>query len=234
MSSNSKTLHVFDFDGTLFKSPLPDPKYLSKREFGRLRSDGGWFHLSPSLDPPAVPEEVPEDMWIGEVREAALRAIGDEDCTAILLTGRGEKVFRERVVEILRCGGLEFSGVYLKPKGTTTLAFKEEVILKHVKEGHDKVIIYEDRIKHVERFRNFLTTLPLESGSVRHINYDESQFYLTEPVQRTVVAQMRELHPELFADSKPKGADKHSRGSRGKGRSVDEVTEMVKHIKVKE
>eukprot|EP01064_Diplonema_japonicum_P038790 TRINITY_DN9516_c0_g1_i1.p1 TRINITY_DN9516_c0_g1~~TRINITY_DN9516_c0_g1_i1.p1 ORF type:complete len:340 (+),score=59.23 TRINITY_DN9516_c0_g1_i1:54-1022(+) len=206
-------LHVFDFDGTLFKSPLPNPKYLSKDKFGKLRNEGGWFHLLPSLTPPAVPTAVPESYWIEDVKKQAETCIKDDSCTAIVLTGRGHQVFYDRIVSILEEAGLTFENVFLKPKGMTTLDFKKTVIRDEIKKGgYSQVYIYEDRIRHVEKFTVFLEEFGhLEHAEVKHIDNDECTYHIADKETHDIVIQnMISLQPDLLEPTAKKNGKKQA------------------------
>ncbi|CAC9489854.1 conserved hypothetical protein [Leishmania infantum JPCM5] len=91
-------LHIFDFDGTIFFSPVADPNALAaalvasgdlgaedaaaaaKRLHGELRcpvSSGGlgWYQSLSTLSPPAVPERPAEATWFVEPILTHMRAI---------------------------------------------------------------------------------------------------------------------------------------------------------------
>lgn len=91
-------LHIFDFDGTIFFSPVADPNALAaalvasgdlgaedaaataKRLHGKLRSPVssgglGWYQSLSTLSPPAVPERPAEATWFVEPILEHMRAI---------------------------------------------------------------------------------------------------------------------------------------------------------------
>lgn len=101
-------LAVFDFDGTLFRSPDPPTWH-----------DKAWFVEQASLSPPCVPQKPGPEWWVGPVYSAAKQATQDPETYAVLLTGRSDSVFRWRIPELLKMVGLDFDEVHLNPGGDT-------------------------------------------------------------------------------------------------------------------
>lgn len=102
------TLAIFDFDGTLFRSPQPPTD--DRAELAK------WWRSENSLLPPFVPERPDGSWWNGAVVHAARKAISDEDTLAVVLTGRRDNAgLRKRVEGLLRMGGLTFDAVYMNP-----------------------------------------------------------------------------------------------------------------------
>lgn len=131
-------LHVFDFDGTLFRSP-EKPVWWK----------GGWWGNLNSLSPPCVPDRPSSDWWNETVVQAAKQSINNPDVMAILLTGRIPK-FSLRLKDLLRQAGLHFDQVHLSSGGPTE-SFKMKVI-KEILDEHPAirgVSIWEDRGAHL-------------------------------------------------------------------------------------
>lgn len=105
-------LHVFDFDGTLFRSPHA-PSWWNH----------SWIVSEPSLSMPCVPDVPGSDWWIGNVVARARKSISDPNVYAVLVTGRpaGAANFRYRVPELLKQAGLDFDEVHLNPGGETAV-----------------------------------------------------------------------------------------------------------------
>lgn len=119
-------LHVFDFDGTLFKSPMPPPWW-----------DGGsWFVQEISLDAPCVPERPGSDWWVSSVVSQARKSASDPNVYAIVCTGRSAMLanFRHRLPKMIQSAGLRFDEVLLNPGGPTP-NFKASVVDKFVNNG---------------------------------------------------------------------------------------------------
>jgi len=138
-------LHVYDFDGTLFRSPHPPNTWSDK---------GIWWSDSISLSNPCVPVKPGSTWWNEAIVSAAKRSIADPEVLAILCTGRALQSFaRYRVPELLRQRGLTFDAVYLNPSGDTG-SFKKTVLLKLLARYPDITVvhIYEDRPHHLAEF----------------------------------------------------------------------------------
>lgn len=135
-------LHVYDFDGTLFRSP-PKPAGFS----------GDWWSAEFSLEPPCIPLKPDKGWWNSQVVAEAKKSIANPDVWAIMATGRLDNPFRWRVPELLKQQGLNFDAVYLSPGGRTE-AFKKKLFTRlltrfpHVTTVH----IWEDRLNHLRNF----------------------------------------------------------------------------------
>jgi len=137
-------LDVFDFDGTLFNSPLPPDWWKDKAE---------WFYGIESLTPPCIPE-VPSDWWIESTVREAFRALSDVNHYVILMTGRNRDVFTSRVIQLIGQRDLEFDEVHLSDR-KDTIAFKVENI-ERVLAGYPsiKVVnVWDDMINRTPAYR---------------------------------------------------------------------------------
>jgi hypothetical protein len=139
-------LSVFDFDGTLFRSPEKPEGW-----------EAGWWGNLASLTPPIVPESPGADWWNGSVVQRAKRDIGDGETVAVLLTGRLAKKFTPRLRDLLSQAGLKFQHVYLASGGDTE-SYKLRVIGELLKEYPTVtgVDIWEDRANHLQKFADFV------------------------------------------------------------------------------
>ncbi|KAJ3181727.1 hypothetical protein HDU87_000745 [Geranomyces variabilis] len=96
-------LHVFDFDSTLFRSPLPNRAIWSDTLRGALISDCGWFQDSRTLESPYVPTAPGPEWWHAEtVAEIARSRAAASTTLRVLLTGRRRDRFYARVREMCR------------------------------------------------------------------------------------------------------------------------------------
>lgn len=113
-------LHVYDFDGSLFRSP-DSPSWW----------DGSWFISDASLGVPCVPDVPGSDWWIGSTVADAKKSIGNPDVLAIVLTGRSvaHGGYRYRVPELLKQAGLHFDRVMLNTGGDTP-TFKAKTVTR--------------------------------------------------------------------------------------------------------
>lgn len=167
-----KTLHVFDFDGTLIRSPGPEE---GKAKFTRATGQtwtGGWWGNVETLKPPVVESPVPASMVITTVFDE-LEQVVTQNPTAVatVVTGRLSK-FRADVRRILdeACTSREKQpfmhpgAVFTSPGGRmSTIQYKMELIKtmlttsplaeQHITELH----IWEDREEHAQVFSSDFT-----------------------------------------------------------------------------
>jgi len=104
IESNVMELHVFDFDGCLFKSP-ERPDWWPRR---------AWWTDPESLLPPCVPEEPDESWWSDEVVAAARVSIEDEQIYTVMMTARLKDEFYERIADLLEQQDLQFDELRFK------------------------------------------------------------------------------------------------------------------------
>jgi hypothetical protein len=137
-------LHVYDFDGTLFRSP-DKPAWWPKGTF--------WIKHPASLDEPCVPLKPGNDFWIAATVADAKKSIANPDVLAILVTGRIDNSFaRYRVPELLKQKGLNFDQVHLS-SSTDTAAFKMNVMRPLIKRHDIEVVqIWEDHTSNLNKF----------------------------------------------------------------------------------
>ena len=173
-----KNVHVYDFDNTLFSSPAPNPQLWHPQSIGTLQgyetfAHGGWWHNPDILAATGegVEKEEPKG-WRGWWNETIVSLVElssqDPQTVTILLTGRGETNFAELVNKILNSRKLDFDMVVLKPQVgpnqqqfNSTMDFKQaflrDLVLTY--RNANNIRIYEDRVKHVKGFRDFMEKL---------------------------------------------------------------------------
>lgn len=139
-------IHLYDFDNTLFRSPFP-PKDADKK------SRSSWWGGIASMIPPNVLKKPGNEWWISPVVKSARKSIADPNVYAILMTGRSDKVFRRRVLNLLKQKGLSFDEVKLSPSDSRTEVVKRkrlyDLLLKYTQT--QMVEILDDR-DHVATF----------------------------------------------------------------------------------
>ncbi|KAG5975146.1 hypothetical protein E4U55_007840 [Claviceps digitariae] len=169
-----KALHVYDFDNTLFKTPLPNPALWSGPTMGLLAtqeafSNGGWWHDSRILAATGqgLEKEEPrawEGWWNENVVELARLTMKQPDALCVLLTGRSEKGFSDLVKRMVAAKGLDFDIVSLKPQVSptnqrlqNTMHFKQTflAVLMETYSQATEIRVYEDRPRHTAAFRKF-------------------------------------------------------------------------------
>lgn len=110
-------LHVYDFDDTLFDSPLPPEGTDSK----------DWWLSPESLAPPHVPAGKEGERKLPAV-DAAKKSLSSGAYT-VLVTGRVDVPgMRQRLLAILKALGLTMDAVVLKDGPGPTAAFKRRAV----------------------------------------------------------------------------------------------------------
>ncbi|KAF9356475.1 hypothetical protein BGX26_005208 [Mortierella sp. AD094] len=123
-TSRFHTVNVFDFDQTLFQSPLPNPSLWDPSFLGVLTSwnycGTGWWHNPGTLElGPEVEASCWKGWWNEEVVKNVKESSEDPGCLTLLLTGRNGPTFSRKVIEMVQRKGLDFDIVATKP---TTVA----------------------------------------------------------------------------------------------------------------
>ncbi|KAI4252956.1 MAG: hypothetical protein L6R42_007759 [Xanthoria sp. 1 TBL-2021] len=170
--SQVKALHVYDFDNTLFMSPLPNPKLWTSQTTGSLQTqecfvNGGWWHDPHILEATGqgIEKEEPrawDGWWNEQIVDLVDLSIKQNDALTILLTGRGEDNFAQLIKRIVASKKLAFDMICLKPQAgpnnqtfTSTMNYKQAILqdLVYTYRDADEIRIYEDRVKHTRAFR---------------------------------------------------------------------------------
>jgi hypothetical protein len=164
-NSGIDRIAIFDFDGTLFRSPEKPPWWPYEGFWGRIET----------LSPPYVPQSPGPEWYVDSAVSDALDATSDPRTYSCLLTGRIPK-FSERVKEILDVAGISFQD-YFFASGGSTLPFKikiiEEVIQKNP--GVRIVEMWEDRDEHIGPFEQKLSEMGVQF-KVHHIRSTPQDF----------------------------------------------------------
>jgi hypothetical protein len=137
-------LSVFDFDGTLFKSPEKPKGY-----------KGNWWAKKESLGPPNVPQEAPDNFWFLDIVDKAREEIADPKNCVILMTGRIDQFFEDRINELINQKGLNFKHVWLNEFGGDTGQFKIKKIYETLQDNPTikKVEMWEDEPSKVDLYK---------------------------------------------------------------------------------
>ncbi|KJR80029.1 uncharacterized protein SPSK_00472 [Sporothrix schenckii 1099-18] len=170
-----RNIHIYDFDNTLFKTPLPNSKLWNAATIGSLSNNdvfisGGWWHDVRILAATGAGREIEEPRawqgwWNEQVVELVRLSMKQPDALCVLLTGRSERGFGDLVQRMVNSKKLVFDMIALKPavgpnneRFSSTMQFKQ-AFLEAVMETYaaaTEIRIYEDRPRHVEGFREFL------------------------------------------------------------------------------
>lgn len=122
--SRFHTVKVFDFDQTLFQSPLPNPALWDPSFIGILTSwaycGTGWWHNPGTLEMgPEIEASLWDGWWNETIVEKVRESSEDPGCLTILLTGRNGPTFGQKLVSMIQRKGLDFDLIVTKP---TTVA----------------------------------------------------------------------------------------------------------------
>ena len=164
--SQIKAIHVYDFDNTLFSSPLPNPQIWNGQTIGWLQSydcfaNGGWWH-DPNLlaaTGEGIEKEESEGWkgwWNEHIVQLVELSMQQKDALTVLLTGRAEGTFSDLVKRIVASKHLDFDLIGLKPEVgpnnqhfASTMQFKQAFLqdLVFTYKGGEEIRVYEDRVK---------------------------------------------------------------------------------------
>jgi hypothetical protein len=142
-------LVVFDFDGTLFRSPNPPDDF-----------KGNWWASKESLAEPHVPKEPDRSYWFKDTVTATEEAFNDSKTFSVMLTGRMEKNFQDRIMELLDQNGIQFHEIGMNDSGQDTVDFKLKEIKKILKQYPkiSSIEIWDDKKDHLNKFKSELET----------------------------------------------------------------------------
>jgi len=141
-------LSVFDFDGTLFRSP-ERPKDFK----------GNWWSNKVSLKKPYVDDVADDSLWINQVVKAAKQELSKEDTLTIFMTGRIEQMFKNRIIELLSQKGLKFDhykfGEFGVEAAETKIAEMQKILKKYPsikkiemwEDYEDNIILYNQKFR---------------------------------------------------------------------------------------
>lgn len=144
-------LAIFDFDGTLINSPLPEVgKLIYQEKTGKPWPHEGWWGKSESLD-----MEIFEMATVADVITDYEKEYADENTAVILLTGRMVKL-TEHVMAILKSKELVFDDYHLNRGGATEVAkikSMEKLLIKYP--DVTEMEQWDDRLSHIPIFQEW-------------------------------------------------------------------------------
>jgi hypothetical protein len=147
------TLYSFDFDNTLCMTPFPeDGKIVWEEVTGTVWPYDGWWGKADSLDLDVF--NIPKN---NHIYAEYLKAVSEADSYVILATGRLDKVpnMRKNIERILNKYNFSFDEVHLN-SGGDTFNFKKNLFESLIyKTKCDRFVMYDDRIEHLVRFKDW-------------------------------------------------------------------------------
>ncbi|KAL6914256.1 hypothetical protein FSST1_012016 [Fusarium sambucinum] len=226
-----KALHVYDFDNTLFKTPLPNPQLWNGPTIGTLSNqetfvNGGWWHDSRILAATGKGIDVEEKRawegwWNEKIVDLVRLSMQQKDALCVLLTGRSEKGFAELIQKMVNAKGLEFDMIGLKPsvsptnqKFQSTMHFKQLFLgcLMETYKQAEEIRVYEDRPKHTKGFRDFFAEFNRQQGTARTrgpilaevIQVADCSTTLDPVIEVAEIQHMINIHNELVSKQSPR------------------------------
>eukprot|EP00759_Apiculatamorpha_spiralis_P013364 PhF_6_TR20011/c0_g1_i4/m.29223 len=195
-------IDIFDFDGTLFRTPEPSTNIWG-RNTGRiinLISQGGygWYDTLEVMLPPYMPEYCDESWFSPTVLPAIRSSCADEGTLTVLMTGRKADLFTERIGDMLAGVGVKPDVLYLKPATTdrydsqavapTTMEVKINFLDGLIRRFcPQKVRVYEDRTPHKNKFESYLKTSSGVADAVVYLVTDASHNHLPAELEVSLV-----------------------------------------------
>jgi len=153
-------LEVFDFDGTLISTPLPEfGKPIWEKEYGQKWPHVGWWSRVESLD-----QRIFEMKPLAQVAAANRTSTARPDTMNIMMTGRrGDKTGATKfanlmgaVKAVLDKNGFTFDGYYYNTRGETS-AYKIGELNRILNANPNivDVTLYDDRDQHIPTFQTW-------------------------------------------------------------------------------
>lgn len=205
-------INIFDFDNTLFKTPLPNPSLFYGKTVAMLQSSsgihlGGWwadprFLLATGEGFEKEQRRAWDGWWNENVVDLVRLANDDPSSLNILLTGRKMTKFVICITAMVTAKKLPFHAIVLrKGDAENTLAFKIEVMkdLLTYYSGCQEITVYDDRPSQANGFRRFFKQFQTEHRN--SLLYDvvdclEETRYLDPLLERDLVIGVLEAHNE--------------------------------------
>ena len=145
-------LDIFDFDGTLINTELPDSgKKIWKQKTNQDWPYKGFWGRIESMS------DIFDNKVIPETLEGYKKSITNPNSLTVLMTGRLKKVFENRIHELLKEKGLDEFNKYYFNTGGNTFDIKIKQIEELLSQYPDiqVVEIWEDRLEHIKKFKEY-------------------------------------------------------------------------------
>lgn len=168
---NKTKLAVFDLDGTLMDTPLPEEgKLIYKEKSGKDWPYQGWWGRELSLD-----MDIFDIQPIASVIVDYEKQKTNKSTVMVMLTGR-RFILKDSVIKILDAHSLEFDEYHFNRGGATEVAKMNtitELLAKYP--NVTEVELWDDRLEHIPIFKEFGDALVKKSRLKNfHINVVDS------------------------------------------------------------
>lgn len=173
-------LAIFDFDGTLIMTELPESgKFIWEEKTGKPWPYVGWWSKPESLD-----MEVFDNKLIPSVKEAYDKVKTEDETLTVMMTGR-KLSLATQVMKILKMHDLEFDECHFNTGGATEvckLRTIDKLLNKYTQVN--EISIWEDREEHIHFFHDYLVK-KMEEGRLKtfQINYVPSNRHEDKPTK---------------------------------------------------
>lgn len=158
---------IFDFDGTLVNTPLPDKGKIHYQE----KTSNPWPHKGWWSKPESLDMDIFDMPVVPDVIAAYKKEKTNPNTLLVMLTGRMSKMAK-RVETILKTKGLSFDKYLYNTGGETGDAkLKDMDKLLNEYPSITEVEMWDDRIKHIPRFEAW-GNKKMEEGRLKkfHVN----------------------------------------------------------------
>lgn len=183
-ASEITKIHIYDFDNTLFNSPVPNPQLYTKTFENYLRSDpnlsnfGGWW------DDPRPIETLNKLMsndsndrneyWNEDIIKLARMSWRDKNTVSVILTGRKENLFNQHLSRLLttardKWNNLENSEKEKERYSPDDLMFNAVLLKKQRQETNTMEYKQKCILSFINAYPN-LREISLYDDRVHHIN----------------------------------------------------------------
>jgi hypothetical protein len=167
---------VFDMDGTLINTATPEiGKEIWEKATGKKWPHVGWWSKPESLDLEIFPNEV-----IEETKKGYDKYVNDPNTLMVVMTGRmktkrkkdgTEKGLSKEVKVLLESKGLDFDVFALNWGGeTSSVKIKQMTELLEKFPNTTEIIMWEDRVEHMEKFQAFGESLDINFELVKIVS----------------------------------------------------------------
>lgn len=187
-----KKIAVYDFDGTLCDSPLPEEgKIIWKKVTGEEYPHQGWWGRLESLS-----TDVFDINLFPNVVSSLNNDMLSNDTYTIILTSRIERI-KPAIEKILNDNNVKVDNIFLKRSGDEKDARLENIIKSLGLDSLESVDIYDDREKEFIAFERFMNNNPNLKVNIFKCNNGEIELYKNNYTNETISRLARIISEEI-------------------------------------